>query len=394
MYNLQKPTAIKFLSVVFLAAIACQIAYSQKFGQPAPPSFKKCWEYATNKLTDFNFASDNTNTLYVALLDGKLISIDMISGERGWETELGGEIVSAPVVVEDNVYLAVRYALGPSDESLPGNNSLIVRSLNKLTGLTHWKVNLTNEFYSAEKVYLYGYENNLIAVSESGEVYSIDKNNGRIVWKKKLSTKLSAAPFVKDRRVFAATLDHRIVNVSVIDGRLIEEWKTPVPPATLVEDRNGGNLIWGDGKGSLTSLGQKSKTSNWKFRNGARISSITLTGRGLLVASFDNFIYLISEINGKMLWKRILNGRISDEPQVNKDYFIITATDDLFAHVIDLNTGKLLNRIPLENDNFFVGESIRSGDYYVYATRKGIISFSDDDGGCASPGGGADGIGK
>jgi hypothetical protein len=64
------------------------------------------------------------------------------------------------------------------------------------------------------------------------------------------------------------------------------------------------------------SLIKRLKTPEWKLRNGAEISSVTPTAEGLLISSFDNFIYLISENGGKPLWKKRLSGRITAAPLI------------------------------------------------------------------------------
>ena len=48
----------------------------------------------------------------------------------------------------------------------------------------------------------------------------------------------------------------------------------------------------------------------WRKRTGAGVEAVTLTGNMLLVASLDNFAYLLND-KGAMLWKKQLPGRIS-----------------------------------------------------------------------------------
>jgi outer membrane protein assembly factor BamB len=144
---------------------------------------------------------------------------------------------------------------------------------------------------------------------------------------------------------------------------------------------NENNFILGDGKGLLISYNKKLKTQDWKFRNGGEISEITFTRKGLIVTSFDNYIYLISETNGRLLWKKRLSGRLLDKPQVFGNHVIVAANGDSTAAVLELDGGKLVNRVILEKDNYFLGDSMRTGNSIVYATFKGILSFSGSDGG-------------
>ena len=381
MCKLQKLNITNFLLVFVLAFICCHKIYTQDHNQNAPPHFQVCWVYPTYKLTDLQFASDNDLNIYSALLDGKLISIKGTSGEKRWESDLGGDILSAPLVDAFNVYIAAGYI---NERILGGwrdTDTLTLRSINKATGVTLWKSEFSNAFLPIEKVYLFSFVNYLIFVGDNGDIYSINKTNGRIIWKKSLNAKLSSEPFVKADRLTVATLSNKVIGLSMYDGRLIENLHFPVSLTTIVESVNENNFILGDGKGLIVSYNKKLKTQGWKFRNGAEISDITFTREGLLVSSSDNYIYMIAEADGKLFWKRRLSGRISDKPQIFGNYIIVAANDDSSAAVLELYGGKLVNRVVLGEDNYFVGGSMRTGNYIIYATLKGILSFSDISGG-------------
>lgn len=341
---------------------------------------KKCWTYPTNKLTNFNFASDNKLSLYAALSDGKLLSVNGISGEKRWEAELGGEILSAPLVTSEDVFIAVRYINDRVKGNFSVSSSFAISSINKATGVTQWKVEHTNEFLSDQynsivKAYLFNFSGYLILALDNAVIYSIDRTNGRIIWKKSFNTKFSSEPFMKADRLILGTKDNKIIILSASDGRLIEILDLSISLTTIVQGTDAGNLILGDAKGLLVSFNKRSKTQNWRFRYGGEISDVRFTREGILVSSLDNYIYMVSETNGKLLWKKRFSGRVLDEPQVYDNYVIIAVDDDSFAAIIRLDDGKLVNRIILESDNTFTGDSIQIGNYVVYATLKGMSSF-------------------
>jgi hypothetical protein len=90
---------------------------------------------------------------------------------------------------------------------------------------------------------------------------------------------------------------------------------------------------------------------------------------------------LISENGGKPLWKKRLSGRITAAPQIAGDYFIVSVTDESVAFVVELKSGRSVNKITLENDNFFTGSSIRAGNFLIYSTLKGVFGYSFNNGG-------------
>lgn len=389
MDNLQKPFARKFMTgwlLIFSLFIGWQEVYSQEQKTGALPLFKKCWEYSANQLTDQQFASDNDNKFYISLSGGKLISIDLFSGKKYWETELGGEIISVPIIDRELLYVVTKnIGIQKSpEESSAKNTVLTIRSLDKKTGLIRWNAKLADDVAIPERAYLYNFEKFLLIISDAGNLYSLDKFDARIIWTKNLPTLLSAEPLIKDEKIFLGTVDQRILSFSIDDGRLIEQWKLPASPTTFVETAGGDHLIWGDGRGSLISFNKKSKNKRWKFRNGAEISHITYTRRGLLISSLDNFIYLISETDGELLWKKRMTGRILGEPQIYGEFLITTTTDDSFASIIALNDGKLVNRITLDDENIFTGQAMQTEGLLIYATRQGILSFASKRENCAN----------
>ena len=345
------------------------------------PVLNSCWFYSTNGVTDYKVASDNESNLYIPLLDGKLISINSKNAEKNWAAELAGDIHSDLLVDRENVYVVIKGQNELSDKDENKTNTAILHSLSKPTGITRWQI----RFMSLDKVELYDSENNIILIFADGTIYSVAKYDGRINWKKSLGTEISAFPFIITNEIILGTLSKQITVLSLKDGELIESSKISASPTVIVEDKTGNNLVIGDKKGNLWSLNKKKKTRNWSFRQGAEISNIRLTALGVLVSSFDNFVYLLSEASGKLIWKKRLSGRIAAEPQIKDGNFVLTSIDESEALVIELDSGKVVNKVALKDDNFFTGESIQLKNLFIYTTRKGIFGFSLSEEGCGLP---------
>ena len=400
MHNLPNSAREKLKTAFILILLFWQPIYSQKnvSSQTASVILHNCWALPLNNSTDIGIASDNDNVLYFSLVEGKVLAFDLETGKKRWETELGGDIIALPVINGDWIYTAAKYITEERknlllkgeqntssirDENKNGENkTIILRALDKTTGVTRWQSALA----PAEKLFLFNFEDCIVSVSDNGQMDSVGKIDGKIAWRKQLNTNLSAPPLVKNAEIFLGTVDNRILKLSLADGRIMQQTKTFAPPTVFMENTAKDKLIVGDRKGNLLSMSkrfdEKTKTIEWRFRIGAEISSINTTVEGLLVSSFDNFVYLVSEDGGKPLWKKRFSGRIIAAPLIAGDYFIVSATDESIAVIAELNGGRSVNKLSLNDGDFFTGLSLRTKNILVFSTLKGVFGYSFDGGDC------------
>jgi outer membrane protein assembly factor BamB len=343
-------------------------------------------------------ASDNVIEIFLTTTEGKISMLNAETGEKHWESELGGRIVSRPFI-DNNIYLITRPLESESknlsnvteirniSENIKNLNYSTARAINAKTGLTEWQTKIPDESNTVEasvnsefeQTFLYIFNKSLILVDNFGNLTSLNKDDGTLLWKRQMNLRFSAKPFFIKDKVMLATLEKQILVVSLEDGATI--YSIPVSEAAsalnYIEEKK--QIIWGGRRGNVSSFINdfKNPSTNfiWKFRNGAEISDLTLTNRGILLSSFDNFMYLISEDQGKLIWKKRLGGRISDAPLVKDGYITVTNTADSSALILDLNSGKTVNKISLPEDLYFTGKPLFAQNKLVLTTQKGIFSF-------------------
>ncbi len=56
--------------------------------------YRLCWSYLTDQINVESIASDNANQIYVSNLTGGVTAINVSDGEKVWQTELGGSVIS------------------------------------------------------------------------------------------------------------------------------------------------------------------------------------------------------------------------------------------------------------------------------------------------------------
>jgi outer membrane protein assembly factor BamB len=373
MFDSQKTDLIKFFLAGILTLIVSQATFSRHLFK-SYESLNICREFITNKLIDLEIASDNVSEIYIPLLDGRLLSLNVKDNseqmKKHWESELGGEIISAPTFEDDSIYLALKETTNVSKQETSQTTALL--SIDKLTGITKWKAEINVKV----PVYLHTHKDKIFAIGENGSLSAHSKTGGRLIWQKSLGVELSSLPAFANGEIILGSSETDVLVLSMEDGRIIHKIRLPAPVTTILKDEKSGRLITGDKKGFLYSIDKKTGKKKWKFRIGAAISSVILTNAGFLISSLDNFLYLVSEKDGNLIWKRRLSGRMETKPIVFKDILITSATEDSTASVIDLKNGKLISRFSLEKGNVFSGKSKQAGSSFIFSTLQGILVFT------------------
>jgi outer membrane protein assembly factor BamB len=113
----------------------------------------------------------------------------------------------------------------------------------------------------------------------------------------------------------------------------------------------------------------------WKKRTGGGVEAVVLSGESLLVASLDNFAYLLS-LNGSMLWKRLLPGRISAEPLAIQEAALFTPLSSETGVVLALRDGKQVNALQAGEELTSSAAPIVVGDAVFVTTEHGLVAFA------------------
>jgi hypothetical protein len=100
-----------------------------------------------------------------------------------------------------------------------------------------------------------------------------------------------------------------------------------------------------------------------------------LTDDALLAASLDNFAYLLN-LKGKMLWKKLLPGRISAQPLTVAETALFTPLSSSEGVVLGLKDGKQVNSLPTGEELTSSASPIIVGDAVILTTEHGLLAFA------------------
>lgn len=296
--------------------------------------------------------------------------MNLKDGRRIWISELDGKIVSKLHTTEKEILLVVKT-----------EESYFFENISKITGIVNWKVKLDWLPLGDAEVFLRLLADRIIIINQSGDCYALKKENGEILWQSRIAAKLTSQPAFEGNTIAFGNADNKLVMISAVDGAKINEFKTK-NPITAISLQTPDQLVFGDKKGNVIAMNLKTNNQVWEIRQGAEISSINPSKIGLLVSSFDNFVYLISPNSGKVLWKKRLPGRILYKPLLLDKYVIVTNSYDSNAAIVDLKNGKTINRIVFEEGNYFTNNVLLEKRLLIFSNTLGLTAYSLYPDGC------------
>jgi outer membrane protein assembly factor BamB len=304
-----------------------------------------------------------------------LEAFDKKSGEIVWETEVGGELLASVTSDSEKIFILTKpSATNNKFASIKEQNfTLNLQAISPKTGITNWQISLAMKEV-AEKVYLFKSNRQHITIlADNGHFFSLDIQTGRLLSKSKLGFSLSTDPYPFNNEILLATKEGKILILSITDSRVIDEIETQIIPNVILATED--KLLIGDKTGNVIAFDSKDKKRKWKATTGGQITSLSRVAKGILVSSFDNYVYLISEKSGKRIWRKRLSGRSIGAPLIKDNVAVFSTyggTDSVF---INLDKGKQINSISIQEENYFIDNPIGLGNSIIFPTFKGVLTY-------------------
>lgn len=341
--------------------------------------FRQCWAYQIENLSQTKIASDN-ELIFIPLLSGRIQSVNSTSGKLLWDIEIGGEIISELITDKSNIFILNEENSNPvgQNERSPTSNDapkikISLRSVDSTSGVTNWKKTFT---VSKGKVRLFLYENQLVLVTENGSINLIDSQSGNVLREYETNKHISSANVLKETMILG-TEDRKLIVFPISGEGKTEEFSVQDIPSDIFSN-SSEKILWAGYKGTLNVTSIHSGNLFWTKRFGAGVSGVEGVSKGLLVTSLDNFVYLIEENRGGIIWKRRLAARISEKPFIRDNVSVVLAFGENSAVIIELNKGKVINSISLSDANLFAGNPVYVEKQLIFPTLRGLYSFSND----------------
>jgi outer membrane protein assembly factor BamB len=324
------------------------------------------WKYQSNVTLNLTPAFDKER-VYLPLAGGTIVALTARDGQLFWRSDMGGELSASPIADESAIYVASE-TTGPPNE--PRRSGGALRALSRDSGVTQWMTPLITPVRGALAIG----GGKVFAGGSDGRAYAFDKQTGGVLWSIPFPSPFAGQPVLKAGRVFFGSEDGTLIALEEQTGRLLWRFRTKgAVRGPVAADRE--NVYFGSGDGYVYAVSADRGRQKWRKRTGAGVEAVTLTGDMLLVASLDNFAYLLND-KGTMLWKKQLPGRISSQPLTVAEAALFTPLSSSAAVVLSLKDGKQVNSLPTEEELTSSASPILVGDAVIVTTEHGLLAFA------------------
>lgn len=323
---------------------------------------ERCWTYETGSLTPTPPASDNAFTVFLPESPSSLSALSLLTGQVLWTVQIGGNVISAPILDRNRVTIAALSA----DE--PERRSLRIFSIDTLSGVsTGGKATAVDP--------------GAAAIAVGGEIAFLRPDGGITL----VSANAAARGLNAIDGVYAGISSYSDLVFSWTDlneAVLIDPSSKPVVTRFELPSKPSGafsadheNIYVGTEDGFVIAVERNSGETLWSSRTGGRIDKLTAVDGGVLAASRDNFVYLLADGNGSRTWKRKLAGRILGSALAGEDVAVFLSYGTNEAVVVRLSDGKLVNNVKVKEAEYFVSAPVIAGDYLLIPHNKGLSAY-------------------
>ncbi len=336
------------------------------------------WRVETDGGVDGS-ATIRNDTVWIGASDGLLRALDLVTGDRDWETQLGAPIVATPALGDGMVYVTTRdgrlHALDADDGTLrwsaSGDAALpmpwghesgdrytpspavsgglvlwagadgVVRASDRTTGELRWQTATGGPIWSSPAV-----ADGVVYVgSTDGNLYALDLTSGERHWAFRTEgAGLASADYGFDRRTIQGSPAVRdgLVFVGARDGFL------------YAIHANDGSLAW-----------RVDHKISWVIGSPAVDDSLVYVG-----SSDAQFFQALDAMTGAERWRVMLHGLVWSSPAVSGDLIVVGDAQG-HVHGIDRLTGAI--RWTFETAGGIFSSPVPAGRLLVVGSLDGGI---------------------
>jgi len=324
------------------------------------------WRYESSVTLNLTPAADNER-IYLPLAGGTIVALNAKDGRLIWRSEIGGELSASPVADDIAIYVASETV--DTGGTQPGSSGAL-RAIGREGGVTRWLTPLVKPLRGAVTVG----GDKLFGGGVDGRAYAFDKRTGGVLWSIPFPSAFSGQPVLGGGRVYFGSEDGTLLALEETTGKLLWRYRTKGVVRGPVAV-SSGRVFFGSGDGYVYSVRADNGHLAWRKRTGGGVEAVVLSGETLLIASLDNFAYLLN-LKGAMLWKRLLPGRISAQPLTLQEAALFTPLSSSTAVVLALKDGKQVNALATGEELTSSAAPIAVGEVVFVTTEHGIVAFA------------------
>jgi outer membrane protein assembly factor BamB len=314
---------------------------------PVRPPFRKIWTSGGASLLEFPPVIAY-GRLFLADGAGRVFAVSTKSGARAWMFDEHRCQAASPTVDDTQhgtIFLVFLNRL-PCQAKRADDGEVIALSAGrrKVRWRRHIGASETSPVIVGNRLYVGDW---------LGNVYALDKRNGRIVWTARTGGPVKGAVAVSGNRVYAGSYDGHLYAFDALTGGQV--WRASGQPRLLgggqfysTPAAAYGRVYIGSTDGKVYSFGATSGKLRWSHSTGGYVyGSPAIWHQLVLVGSYDHTFYALDAATGDLRWRFKANGPISGSGTViDGVVYFASLTKKGLTYALDAQTGRLLWSFP------------------------------------------------
>ncbi|MFC1650119.1 PQQ-binding-like beta-propeller repeat protein [Candidatus Latescibacterota bacterium] len=297
--------------------------------------------------------------VYIGSTDGKVYSIDLLSGQKVWETDTGDDIEASPLLIGQTLYI--------------GNLSGGFFAIDALSGAVRWETEISGDIMgSANSADVPDSSEKLVFVgSYDTNMYCFNAETGDLKWTYETGDFINGAPATDGNNVVFGGCDAKLHIISAVDGTKTGE--------VLVGSYIAGSTALVDNRAYLGHYDSKLVCIDlaelkivWEYMDeesrGEFFSSPAIGIDRVIIGSRDHSLHCADIKTGRQLWKFRALDEIDSSPVIASDKVVFGSSDGRL-YILDIENGN-------EIWSYEIGASITG----CPAVTGGMIVIGAEDG--------------
>lgn len=294
--------------------------------------------------------------VFAADHDGRVLAIDLLSGDELWRIELDTGFVSSPAYRDGVLFV------GDYDGTL--------HALDASNGQSKWRYETGMEIDGNPNFF----QDRVLFTSQSGDLYAVRVADGSLAWKYETGDQLQCGPTLAGDKTFLGGCDANLHVIDVNNGQGVGQ---PLPidaPTGSTPSVLGDHVFVPTYAGEIFCFNLPSFELHWRFKNpqlADEFKNSVAVADGLAVAASRNKRVFAIDVNtGSVVWEQTLRKRCDASPVIAGEQVVVASADGRVL-LFDLKTGK--PQWMFEVKPGFLGAPAVAAGRLVVANDRGTI---------------------
>ena len=319
---------------------------------PLPSTLQWRYQIGTRSITSL---VGNADTAFVASGKGAVVALNIVDGTERWRVSIAGEQFSAAPSLS-------------GERLLLGSDKGRLVALSIKDGSELWRFKAGGKFVGSANTYKRKDGRvSAFVVSWDNNLYAIDVETGKEIWRYATENRLNATPAVVENNVVFGGCDGFVRVLDADDGTELAasnvgsyiaapvavDWPRVYvghheakflcvepfaekthwtyhnreEPYVAAPASNGSVIIFGSDDQRVHCVDKNGK-AQWEFRtNGKVMSGAVIAGPHVYIGSDDGFLYVLDLKNGTKLWSYEVGAEIDCDPALINRHLCVSAHD-------------------------------------------------------------------